>query len=229
MTAAAILNKSSAVAEMGDFGHNRYGMKTGDCRAPFAGEVNPRITQCGLGRDILPYQVTSSSIQSFGHNRHGSKIRGCASFMGGGAKSPSSTMWPKPKPTSIPNAILIHPAVWPQKALAEHRGEALPFLGRGSWVPIQSNVAWTEAHLHAKCHLDPSSRLATIDIGRKLGGSVPFLGGGAGCPCNTKSPGPMPISIPSGILIHPTIWPQQIWAENWRTVPVWRRGSWVSI
>jgi len=27
-------------------------------------------------------------------------------------------------------------------------------------------VAWTEAHLHAKCHLDPSSRLATIDTGR---------------------------------------------------------------
>jgi len=24
-----------------------------------------------------------------------------------------------------------------------------------------------------------------------------------------------PISIPSGILIHPAIWPQQIWAENW--------------
>ena len=43
-----------------------------------------------------------------------------------------------------------------------------PF-GEGSWVPSQHNVAWTKAHLHAKCHLDPSSRLATIDIGPKIG------------------------------------------------------------
>jgi len=26
-------------------------------------------------------------------------------------------------------------------------------------------------------------------------------------------------SIPSGILIHPAIWPQQIWAENWGLCP----------
>jgi len=32
---------------------------------------------------------------------------------------------------------------------------------------------------------------------------------------NTKSPGPRPTFIPSGILIHPAIWPQQIWAGNW--------------
>jgi len=28
----------------------------------------------------------------------------------------------------------------------------------------------------------------------------------------------MPTSLPSGILIHPAIWPQQIWAANW--VPI---------
>ena len=37
----------------------------------------------------------------------------------------------------------------------------------------------------------------------------------AGYPSNTKSPGPMPTSILSGILIHPAIWPQQVWAKNW--------------
>jgi len=51
--------------------------------------------------------------------------------------------------------------------------------------------------------------------GPKIGGSAPFLGRGAGSPSNTMSLGPRPTSIPSGILIHPAIWLQQIWAENW--------------
>jgi len=41
---------------------------------------------------------------------------------------------------------------------------------RGSWVPILYNVAWAEAFLHTKWHLDPPSRLVTIDMGRKWGG-----------------------------------------------------------
>ena len=72
-------------------------------------------------------------------------------------------------------------------------------------------------------HLDKSSaveemgdRLATIDMGRKLGQALPpFWGGGAGSPSNTMSLGPRPTSLPSGILIHPAIWQQQTWAENW--------------
>jgi len=31
------------------------------------------------------------------------------------------------------------------------------------------NVAWADAYLRTKRHLDPSSRLATIDMGRKVG------------------------------------------------------------
>jgi len=38
----------------------------------------------------------------------------------GGAGSPSSTMWPGPRPTSVPRAILIRPAVWPQQTWAEN-------------------------------------------------------------------------------------------------------------
>jgi len=49
------------------------------------------------------------------------------------------------------------------------------------------NVAWAEAYLCTKWHLDPSSRLATIDMGRKLGGEcAPCLG--AGSPSSTMSP-----------------------------------------
>jgi len=34
--------------------------------------------------------------------------------------------------------------------------------GRGSWVPIERNVARAKAYLHAKFHLDPPNRLATV-------------------------------------------------------------------
>ena len=55
------MNKSSAVAEMGDHGLNRHGPKRGGRAAvPLSrGELGPRITQCGLGRDLPPYQVAS--------------------------------------------------------------------------------------------------------------------------------------------------------------------------
>ena len=76
-------------------------------------------------------------------------------------------------------------------------------------------MAWTEAHLHAKCHLDPSSRLATIDMAESWG-LRPLFGEGAGSTSNTMSLGPKSTCIPSGILIHPAVWPHQTWAENWR-------------
>ena len=48
--------------------------------------------------------------------------------------------------------------------------------------------------------------LATIDMVRKLGAVLFFLG--SWVPSNMVWPGPMPTSVPSGILIHPAIWPQ---------------------
>jgi len=73
----------------------------------------------------------------------------------------------------------------------------------------------SQAYLRTKWQLNPSSRLATIDMGRKLQDAVPLLRGGElgphltqGSPPNTMSPGPMPTSVPSDILIHPAGWPQ---------------------
>ena len=40
---------------------------------------------------------------------------------------------------------------------------------------MQHNVAWAEAYLRTKWNLGPSSRLATTDMGRKLG-TVPLEG-----------------------------------------------------
>ena len=52
-------------------------------------------------------------------------------------------------------------------------------------------------------------RLVTIGLRRKVGGAaVPLSTGGAGSPSNTMSPGPRSTSVPSDILIHPTVWPQ---------------------
>jgi len=70
--------------------------------------------------------------------------------------------------------------------------------------------ARAETYLRTKWHLDPSSRLTTIDMDRNLGWGLlcPFKGGGgAGSLSNTMSPGRRPTSVPSGILIYPTVWP----------------------
>jgi len=46
-----------------------------------------------------------------------------------------------------------------------------------------------------------------------MGVDVP-LSGGAGSPSNTMRPGTRSTSVPSGVLIHSAVWPQQTWAEN---------------
>jgi len=66
-----------------------------------------------------------------------------------------------------------------------------------------------EAYLHIEWHPNLSNRLVTIDVDRKLGGcaAVPLFGR-ADSPSNTMSPGLRPTSVPSGILIHSTVWPR---------------------
>ena len=81
-------------------------------------------------------------------------------FQGRGAESPSNTMWPGPKATSVPIDILIHLAVWPQKTWAKNWG--LCHFGRKPPPRVTYSVAWPEAYLRTKWHLDPSNRLATI-------------------------------------------------------------------
>jgi len=92
--------------------------------------------------------------------------------------------------------------------------------------PHLAQCGLADAYLHTNWHLDSCSCLATIDMGRKLGGSSPFVGGeteGAGSPSNTMSLGSRSTFLPSGIFIHWAIWPQQIRAKI-GGVPVWGRG-----
>jgi len=69
------------------------------------------------------------------------------------------------------------------------------------------NAAWAETYLCTKWHLDPSSRLATTDMGWKVWVLCPFWGR-AGSPSNTIWPWLRPTSVPSFILINLTVWPQ---------------------
>jgi len=85
-------------------------------------------------------------------------------------------MWPGPRPTFIPSGILIHPAIWIQQVLAENWGGCACF--QGSWLSTKHNVTWDKAYLRTKWHLDPSSRLATTDMGPKLGGCCAPFGWG---------------------------------------------------
>jgi len=159
-----ISNKSLAVAEMGDRGHNRHGPKSGRrllCPFRGGGAGSPsNIMWPALKSTAVPYQVASSSIQPFGHNRHGPKT--------GGAM--------------------------------------LPFWGGGAGP--RSNIMSLEAYLPTTWHLDPSSHLATTDMGQNWRTPPPFWGGGGGSPSNTMWPGPRPTCTPSFIWIRPTVWPQ---------------------
>jgi len=65
--------------------------------------------------------------------------------------------------------------------MGRNLGAVSPFWG-AELGPHLAQVAWAEAYLHTECHLDPCSRLATIDMGRKLGASAPFLGRGCWVP-----------------------------------------------
>ena len=54
--------------------------------------------------------------------------------------SPSNTMSPRPRPSSVPSGILIHPAIWPQQTWAKNW--SVPLWGRGAVSP--SNTVWPE-------------------------------------------------------------------------------------
>jgi len=61
----------------------------------------------------------------------GRKWRGAAVGAGSRTLSPHLTMWPGPRPTSLPSGIIIHPTIWPQLPTANFLlvGICLPSYG----------------------------------------------------------------------------------------------------
>jgi len=178
---------------------------------PRSREMGPRLVQCGLHRGLLLYQAASSSIQPFDHNRHGPKMggSGCALVLGV-AGSTSNTMSRRPRPTSIPSSILMHPAVWPQEKWTENwRGGSAPFWERCARSPSNTKSSGprpssipSDFLIHAAIW---PQRIWAENWGGRL---CPFGSGGAGSPSNTMWPGSRPTCMPSFILIRPTVWPQ---------------------
>jgi len=86
--------------------------KIGSCAPLGEGELGPHLSQCDQSRGPPPYQVTS-----------------CAPV--GGAGSPSDTMWPVPRPTSVPSGIMICLRTFGNNRHKPKIGGCVPFGGRG--------------------------------------------------------------------------------------------------
>jgi len=89
----------------------------------------------------------------------------------------------------------------------------------GAGSPSYTMSPGPRQYHRAMWYPDPSSHLARIDMSRKLGGGAVPPFGGAESTSNIMWPGARPTSVPSGILIHPAVWPEQTWAENWGLCP----------
>jgi len=90
----------------------------------------------------------------------------------------------------MPSGILIHPAVLGTIDTAEYWGGLCRFFEEvelGLHL-TQCRLGRVEAYLPTKWHLEQSSHLATIDMGRKLG-AVPLSGSGTWFPSYTMWPG----------------------------------------
>ena len=98
------------------FGHNRHGWKSGvgaaQCCAPLRGNWVP-ILHVTWAEAQLPTKRYLDPSSLWSQQTCTENWAGCAPF-GGGAGSPSNTMWPGPRPTSTPSGILIYPTISPQ-------------------------------------------------------------------------------------------------------------------
>ena len=131
-------------------------------------------SQCGLGWGLLPYQVASSSIQPFGYNRHVPKIGRLCPLLGEGVLGPHLTQcclgWDLP-----PYWV----ASWSIQTFGQNRhgpktGGSAP-LGDGELGLHLTQCRLSSGLSPTKWHLDPSSHLATTDMGQKLGAPPSFL------------------------------------------------------
>jgi len=129
-------------------------------------------------REMLQVLTSSCDGRPFGRNRHRPKTDGRAvPLFGGGdwhnvawVEAYLRTKW-----HLYPSSRLATTNMSQNLGAVSLLGAVALFRWGRELSPHQHNVAWAEAYLRTKWHLDPSSCLATIDIVRKLG-SVPFFG-----------------------------------------------------
>jgi len=88
---------------------------------------------------IIRKFITRTCSQALSMNRRRGDIQPFALFSMGVAGSTSNTNSPGPRKTSMPSGILVHPAVWPQRTLAENWGLCT---FRGGGAGSASNTPW---------------------------------------------------------------------------------------
>jgi len=76
--------------------------------------VIPRLTILVQCHDQSYKSSAVAEMGDRGHNRHGPKREEGAVPLSRSAGNPSNTMWPAPMSTSLPSGVNVHPAVWPQ-------------------------------------------------------------------------------------------------------------------
>jgi len=112
-----------------------------------------------------------------GHNRYRPK-KGAVVPLTRGAGTPSKTMWPGPRSTSVRVASSsIQPFSHNRHGPNIGWGWVCPFFSGASWVPIVHKLAWAAAYLHTKWHLSPS----TVSPQRPLAETCAPLGEGELC------------------------------------------------
>jgi len=104
-------------------------MGMGNFKGERGGPLYCKVQRLCRDRELCNKSSAVVETGDRGHNRHGPKTEAALPFSRG-AGSPSNTMWPGPRSTSVLSAWRLH----------------------------------------------PSSRLATIDMDRKLGSCAPFMG-----------------------------------------------------
>jgi len=134
------------------------------------------------------------------------------------ARSPSCTMWLRPRPTSILSGILKHPAAFGYNKHEPQIGGSAPFWGEGVGSPSNTlSLGSRLIFLSSGILIHPA--IWPQQMGRKLGSC-------AGSPSNAMWPGPRLTCMPSFILIRPTIWPQHtnVYRQD-RTEPFYKRST----
>jgi len=94
----------------------------------------------------------------------------------------------------------------PQQTRAENGGGLCPFTAELGFQLMQCGLGrGLSPYQLASWFIQPFDHNTRPKNGGLL---CPLLGRGAESPSNTMWPGPGPTSVPSFILIHPTVWPQ---------------------
>jgi len=144
--------------------------------------LGPQSPSSTMWPGLRPTSIPSGIlIHLFGHNRHRPTIGELCPLFDRGVGSTSNTMWPGLRPTS---AILIPIQPFGHNTWTENWGGLLcPLFGEGELGTHLTQCCLGEAYFCTKWYLDPSSHLATTDMGPNWGGgTVPLLVQGSWVP-----------------------------------------------